>query len=198
MTTSQQVEAFGAELVHKAGTWLIVTAIGFMLLGIAAIVQPFVAGVAIALLVGWLLIAGGITHIISVFRRDDGGAIWHIALGLVYICGGGYFVTHPLMALGGLTLLLAVMLFVEAGVDLVAYAAQRSEAGAVWLLVNAVVTALLGILIAMQWPSASVWAIGTLVGINLLATGFSRLMLGTTARTAARTIESTLERRTAA
>ncbi|HXD19890.1 MAG TPA: DUF308 domain-containing protein [Vicinamibacterales bacterium] len=183
MTTPQQIEAFGAELVHKAGTPLIVTAVIFMVLGIGAIVEPLVAGLAVTLLVGWLLMAGGITHIASVFRRDDGGMVWHIALGLVYICGGWYFVTHPVIALGGLTLLLAMMLFVEAGVDLVAYSAQRREAGAAWLLVNAVVTTLLGILIAMQWPSVSAWAIGTLVGINLLTTGFSRLMLGTAART---------------
>ena len=183
MTTPQQIETFGAELVRKAGTWLVVTAVIFMALGIAAIVEPLVAGLAIALLVGWLLMAAGITHVLSVFRRDGGGTIWHIALGLFYVCGGWYFVTHPVIALGALTLLLAMMLFVEAGVDLVAYSAQRLEAGAAWLLVNATVTAVLGILIAMRWPSTSAWAIGTLVGINLLTTGISRLMLGTAART---------------
>jgi len=186
MTTPQQVETFGAQIVRKAGTWLIVTAVTFMVLGIAAIVEPFVAGLTIALLVGWLLIAGGITHVLSVVRRDGGGTIWHIALGLFYIAGGWYFVTHPVIALGALTLLLAMMLFVEAGVDLVAYSAQRQESGAGWLLVNATVTAILGILIAMRWPSTSVWAIGTIVGINLLTTGISRLMLGMAARTVER------------
>jgi len=54
------------------------------------------------------------------------------------------------------------------------------------VLVNATVTAILGILIAMGWPSTSVWAIGTIVGINLLTTGMSRLMLGTSMRTVER------------
>jgi uncharacterized membrane protein HdeD (DUF308 family) len=79
---------------------------------------------------------------------------------------------------------------VEAGVDLVAYSAQRQESGAGWLLVNATVTAILGILIAARWPSTSVWAIGTIVGVNLLTTGISRLMLGTTARTVERRMKA--------
>lgn len=186
MTASQQIETLGERVARDAGAWLIGTAVIFMLLGIAAIVEPFVAGLAVSVLVGWLLIAAGVTHMVSVFRRDGGGTIWHIALGLVYICGGGYFLTQPVLGLAALTLLLAFMLFVEAGVDLVAYSAQRREAGAGWLLANAIVTAVLGTLIAMQWPSTSVWAIGTIVGINLLTTGFSRLMLGTAARTVER------------
>ena len=183
MTASHPTEMFGSRLLRNAGAWLIGTAVIFILLGIAAIVEPFVAGLAVSVLVGWLLVAGGITHIVSVFRRDGGGMTWHIAVGLAYICGGIYFVTHPLMALSALTLILAMLLFVEAGVDLVAYSAQRREQGAAWLLVNAAVTWLLGILIAMRWPSTSVWAIGTIVGVNLVTTGFSRLMLGTAACT---------------
>jgi len=187
MTPSQHVETLGERVARDADAWLIGTAVIFILLGIAAIVEPFVAGLALSLLVGWLLIAGGITHIVSVFRNDGGGTIWHIAVGLAYIVGGGYFLAQPALGLAALTLLLAILLFVEAGVDLVAYSAQRRrEAGAGWLVVNAIVTAILGTLIAMHWPSTSVWAIGTLVGINLLTTGISRLMLGTAARTVER------------
>jgi len=185
MTASHRIDTFGERIVHHAGIWLIVTALLFILLGIAAVVEPLVAGLAVSVLVGSLMIAGGIPHIISVVRRDDGGGVWHVTLGLVYMSGGVYFLSHPLIALEALTLLLAMLLFVETGVDLVAYSAQRSEPGAVWLLVNACVTALLGTLIAMHWPSMSVWAVGTLVGINLLTTGFSRLMLGTAARSVA-------------
>ena len=186
MTASDHTAPFGARLMRNAGAWLIGTALVFIALGIAAIVEPFVAGLAMSLLVGWLLVAAGITHVLSVFRRDDGGTIWHLAVGLFYVCGGWYFLSNPVIALGALTLLLAMMLFVEAGVDLVAYSAQREEPGAAWLLVNATVTAILGILIAMGWPSTSVWAIGTIVGINLLTTGISRLMLGTSMRTVER------------
>jgi len=182
MTGSDRIHTFADRIAHDAGVWLIATAVLFILLGIFAIVEPFVAGLAVTALVGSLLIAGGITHIISVVRRDDGGVVWHVALGLFYIAGGVYFLSHPVIALGALTLLLAMVLFVEAGVDLVAYSAQRREPGAIWLLVNAFVTALLGTLIAMHWPAMTTWAVGTLLGINLLTTGFSRLMLGSAVR----------------
>lgn len=55
---------------------------------------------------------------------------------------------------------------------------------------NAFVTAILGTLIAMHWPAMSAWAVGTLVGINLLTTGFSRLMLGSAARSVAREVRT--------
>ena len=185
MTPPDRIDTFGSRFAHDAGVWLIVTACLFILLGLFAVIEPIVAGLAISLLVGWLLIAGGATHIISIFRRDDGGAVWHLALGLVYISGGVYFLSHPVIALEALTLLLAMLLFVETGIDLVAYSAQRREPGAVWLLVNAFVTALLGTLIAMHWPSITVWVIGTMLGLNMLTTGFSRLMLGLAARNVA-------------
>jgi uncharacterized membrane protein HdeD (DUF308 family) len=169
-------------VIRGHGNLLIITAVAFMVLGIIAIIEPFVAGLAVTMLVGSLLMVAGLTHIISVLRRDDAGVVWHVALGLVYASAGVYFLSNPVMALGALTLLLAMMLFVEAGIDMVAYSAQRREAGALWLLVNAFVTTVLGILIAMHWPALSVWAIGTLVGLNLLSTGISRLMLGTAVR----------------
>ena len=185
MTPPDRIETFSSRFAHDAGIWLIVTACLFLLLGVFAVVEPFVAGLAVTLLVGFLLIAGGATHIVSIFHRDDGGAVWHLALGLVYIAGGMYFLSQPVIALEALTLLLAMLLFVEAGIDLVAYSAQRREPGAVWLLVNAFVTALLGTLIAMHWPSLTVWVIGTMLGLNLLTTGVSRLMLGMAARNVA-------------
>jgi uncharacterized membrane protein HdeD (DUF308 family) len=132
---------------------------------------------------GWVLIFGGVAHLISAF--SGGGAtrvIWQVLIGIVYIVGGFYFLTHPLLALGTLTLLLGVMILMEAVFELIAYFRARGERGSGWLLVNALITLLLGGLIWLQWPSSSGWAIGTLVGVNLLMTGISRLMFGLAAR----------------
>jgi uncharacterized membrane protein HdeD (DUF308 family) len=185
MTSPVRIDRFASRFARDMRGWLMFTACLFVLLGIYAIIAPVNAGLALTLLVGWLLIAAGATHIISIFRRDDGGAVWHLALGLVYIAGGVYFLSHPIIALEALTFLLAILFFVEAGIDLVAYSAQRREPGAVWLLVNAFVTALLGTLIAAHWPSMTEWVIGTMFGLNLVVTGVSRLMLGMAARNVA-------------
>jgi uncharacterized membrane protein HdeD (DUF308 family) len=108
--------------------------------------------------------------------------IWHILLAVLYLFGGIYFVSHPLLGLGTLTLFLALILLVEGVVWIVAYFQIRTEGKSVWLLLNGVITLVLGLMIWAGWPSSSVWAIGTLIGVNLLATGMSLIFVGTTIR----------------
>ena len=189
MATSNRLETFGEPmpLVRTAGKWFIVTAVAFIVLGTMAILAPFVTGLAITALVGWLLVVGGIMHLANAFRSEGiGRVLWQVIVGLFYIAAGIYFLAHPLIALGTLTLFLAGVLLVEAAMSIAAWYSTRHEKGSGWLLVNAAVTALLAAVIWVQWPSISIWAIGTLVGINLLTNGFSRLMLGAAARDAGR------------
>ncbi|HET9832699.1 MAG TPA: DUF308 domain-containing protein [Vicinamibacterales bacterium] len=185
MTTSNPSETFNEPmpLVHKAGTWFIVTAIAFIVLGTMAIFAPFVAGLAVTTIVGWLLLVGGVMHIVNAFRSGSvSRAVWQSLVGLFYLFVGVYFLTHPLIALTSLTLLLAFVLFFEAIMEVTAWWATRHVEGSGWLIVNALASTVLGVLIWMNWPSATVWVIGTLVGIKLMISGFSRLMLGTSAR----------------
>jgi uncharacterized membrane protein HdeD (DUF308 family) len=159
------------------GKWFTATAVLFIILGIMAIAEPMVAGLAVAILTGWLFLLAGGVHVAEAFGGGLGRALWQLVLGAVYIIGGLYLITHPLLALGTLTLLLAAMLLAEAILRAVAYFQTRADERSPWTLVNAVVTFLLGGMIWRQWPSSSVWAIGTLVGINLLMGGTSGLML---------------------
>lgn len=171
------------KLAKKATRWFIFIAVLFIVLGLFAIIEPFTAGLGVTLLVGWLLVIGAVAHFINAFK--GGGAkhfILQVLVGLIYLIGGGYFLTHTIMGVSTLTLLLASVILVEGIFELIAYFRLRSSGGAGWLLINAVVTLLLGGLIWFHWPSSSVWAIGTLVGVNLLMTGISRLMLGMAAR----------------
>jgi uncharacterized membrane protein HdeD (DUF308 family) len=172
-----------ATIIKKASGWFIAVAVAFIILGIFAIAEPAIAGLAVAILVGWLLILAGVAHLSTAFSGGGAGrVIWQVILGIIYVLGGVYFLTHPLLGLGTLTLLLAVIILAEAALEFVAYFGARRESGSVWLLINGLITLLLGGLIWVHWPSSSVWAIGTLVGVNLLMTGFSRLMLGMAAR----------------
>ena len=97
-----------SSLIKKASGWLIAIGVLFVVLGLSAIAEPLIAGLAIAFLVGWLLIIGGAMHFVAAF---GGGGIWRvivqILIGIVYVLGGVYFLTHPLLGLGTLTLLLA-------------------------------------------------------------------------------------------
>jgi uncharacterized membrane protein HdeD (DUF308 family) len=159
----------------------------FVILGVLAIIEPTVAGLAVAILAGWLCLFAGVAHAVSAFGGGSAGrVIWQLLVGVVYILGGMYLLTHPLLGLGTLTLLLAVILLAEAVLEVVGFFATRAESGSGWRLVNAAVTLLLGLMIWRNWPSSSTWAIGTLIGVNLMITGFSRLMLGSAMRGIAR------------
>ena len=185
MATANPTEGLrgAGKIVKKASGLFIGMAVVFILLGILAIIEPGVAGLAVTILVGWLLIFGGGAHLVAAFSGGGAGrVIWQVLIGIVYIVGGFYFLMHPFLGLGTLTLMLAVIIVMAAVFEAIAYFRSRGEGGSGWLLVNALVTLLLGGLIWFHWPSSSVWAIGTLVGVNLLMTGISRLMLGLAAR----------------
>jgi len=169
----------GGMFIKKASGWFIALAVVFILLGILAIIEPGVAGLAVTILAGWLLIFGGVAHLVATFSGGGvGRVIWQSLIGLVYIVGGFYFVTHPLLGLGSLTLLLAGVLLAEAVFEMIAYFRTRRAHGSGWLLVNAFFALILSGLIWTGWPSSSVWAIGTLLGVKLLMTGASRLAFG--------------------
>jgi uncharacterized membrane protein HdeD (DUF308 family) len=180
--TTQGLPSPGA-LVKKATGWFIAIAVLFIFLGIFAIAEPFAAGLGVTLLVGWLLVIGAAAHFIAAFK--GGGAkhvILQVLVAIVYLIGGLYFLTHTIMGVSTLTLLLSGVILAEGVLEIVAYIRLKSMVGAGWLLMNGIVTLVLGGLIWFHWPSSSVWAIGTLVGVNLLMTGISRLMVGLAAR----------------
>lgn len=181
MTASSASEKMsaGGMIVKKSSTWFMVTALIFMLSGVFAIVEPGVAGLAVTMLVGWVLMFGGVAHLIGAFSGGGAGrVIWQVLIGFAYIVSGIYFVTHPLLGLGSLTLLLMGVILVEAVFEAMAYFRVHNAHGSSWLLMNALIAFLLSGLIWTGWPSSSIWAIGTLVGVKLLMTGASHLAFG--------------------
>jgi uncharacterized membrane protein HdeD (DUF308 family) len=122
-----------------------VAAILFVVLGVCAIIEPAVAGLAAALLIGWLLIFGGISHFLSAF--EGGGAkrvIFQVLAGVLFVVGGYYFVTHPLLALGTLTLLLAALILAAGVCEIITYLRLRGEQASGWMLFNGIVALILG------------------------------------------------------
>ena len=79
-------------VIKKASGWIIATAVVFMLLGIFSIIEPGIAGLAVAILVGWVLIFGGVAHLVAMFSGGGvGRVIWQALIGFVYVVGGFYF-----------------------------------------------------------------------------------------------------------
>lgn len=161
--------------------WYIVAAVLFIIIGLFAIIEPAVAGLGVAILAGWLLVFGGIAHFVGAFH--GGGAkrvTYQILAGIVLLLGGLYMLVNPLLALSTLTLLLAAVILVAGIFEIIGYFQIEQASG--WLLFNGIAAVVVGVLIWIHWPSSSVWAIGTLVGIYLLVTGVTRLMMGIAGR----------------
>lgn len=170
-------------LQKKATGWAVAVSVLLIILGIVAIALPFVAGIAVTSIVGWMLIFGGITHIVAAFHaRGAGAVLWELLVGLVYLVGGGYMLFHPLLGIATLTLFLAAVFLAEGVFELVAYFNIRGMKNAGWMLFDGIVTILLAGLIWFHWPSSSVWAIGTIVGISLLMSGLKWLMISLASR----------------
>ena len=171
-----------AETDHHAG-WSGLWSGLMIAAGIMAIAVPWVAGVAITALVGWLLILSGILHLAFAWRGAHGAAVaWEALLGILYGLTGFYVLLNPIAGLASLTLVVSAYLVFEGLLELVLFFMLRSVAGAVWLFVDALVTLVLAILIAVTWPSSAGWVVGTLVGISMLFSGITRLMLGRATR----------------
>lgn len=151
--------------------------------GILAIVIPPAAGIAVAILVAWLLVFSGGAHLVFAWHtRTTGGFIWELLLGILYILVGAYLLSHPVAGLASLTLALAIYLFAEGILELILSLRLRAMPGWGWLLFDGVITLILAVMIWRTWPSSTEWVIGTLVGISMLFSGITRLMLSLAAR----------------
>jgi len=166
-----------------ARTWSIVFSVILILAGVAAIAAPFVAGVAVTAIVGWLLVLGGLMHVAFAWRAaTTGSVVGQVLLGILYGAIGFYLIARPLVGLASLTLALAAYLTIEAVIEFVLSFELRRVGGGGWLLFDAIVTAVLAALIWSTWPSSAVWMIGTIVGVSILFSGVTRLMLGSASR----------------
>ena len=170
--------------------WSIVVSVLMIVAGFLAIVVPPASGIAVTLLVGWLLIFSGAAHLAYASRRHHrGGLWWGLLLGILYIATGGCILAQPVIGLESLTLVLAAYLFVESVLEFVLAFFLRPLKGSGWLLLDGIITLILAIMILRTWPSSALWVIGTLVGISIAFSGVARLMLSLAVRRGANDLQ---------
>jgi uncharacterized membrane protein HdeD (DUF308 family) len=166
--------------LSTVGSRLRLMAILLIVLGILALLCPLTTGVAIAYLVGGLIVVAGIVRLLHAFQSGSvGEGVFAFIIGLVMVIGGVLMLLHPVMNLMALTLLMAIYFFVEGFFTLVGGVRMAGKPGWGFVIFNGVVTLLLGLLIWWEWPLSGAWALGVLVGIHLLLTGVQLLAVGT-------------------
>ena len=182
-----------AGIVRQASTLSILWGVSLIILGMLAVGSPFLAAVAVNALVAWLIVLAGVVHLTVAFHtREAGSLIWRLLVGLAYVFFGVYLVVHPALGVASLTLVLASLFLIEGILNIALFFQVRSVQGSSWLLLDGIITLLLGLMIYLQWPSSSAWAIGTLVGVSMIISGVTRVMLSLAVRKAADTVSSKL------
>jgi uncharacterized membrane protein HdeD (DUF308 family) len=164
--------------LRHCSAWFLGLGIVLMVVGAMAVGAAFIATLATVLVFGCLLLGGGIVQVVNAFlARSWRGFFLHILAGTLNLVVGLLMIDYPLQAAEGLTLLLACS-FLVGGVVRIVYSLAERFAGSGWVLVNGIITLLLGVAIWRHWPESSWVVIGLFVGIDLMFSGWSWVMLG--------------------
>jgi uncharacterized membrane protein HdeD (DUF308 family) len=159
-------------------TWFIIFGILLIALGVLAIAFPFATTIAAKVFLGWLFLIGGIIQVIHAFSTRGWSEFFlDLLMGILYLVAGGWLAFFPLTGIVTLTIFLAAMFVVQGVIEIAMAFRIRPLDGWGWMLVAGIVALLAGILILFGLPSSATWAIGLLVGINLLMTGWAYLLL---------------------
>jgi uncharacterized membrane protein HdeD (DUF308 family) len=178
------------EEVKKRSAWSIFMGIVTVALGCFLIIYPLATAAITTVLLGWALIFVGLAQFVfALYSQTVGNFFLKVLLSLLYGICGIALAFFPIAGMAALTGVLGTLLLIQAGL-LIATAFQlRPVDGWGWFLFDAATNLLLGILILAQWPSSSLWAIGTLVGVSVLMSGISRIMIATKIRSGAANVE---------
>lgn len=165
-----------ASLAKGAVEWSVVLSIAMILAGMVGIIVPAIAGITVTVLAGWLLIFSGMAHFVFGWeRRTTGVLAWELLVGILYVLVGCYLLFHLAAALAALTVVLGIYLCAEAILEFVLAFRVWPLPGSGWLAVDGLITLVLAFLIWKAWSAP--WVIGALVGISMLVSGISRLVL---------------------
>jgi uncharacterized membrane protein HdeD (DUF308 family) len=181
----QQLQSALAQTVREHWKLFLVEGIVLVVLGILAILVPMAAGIAITIILGWLFLVSGVVGLVTTFwARHAPGFWWALVSAVLATAAGIVLLLWPVKGVVSLTLLLIVFFVIE-GVASIMYAFEHkkdlsSRWG--WMLVSGIIDLVLAAMIYAGLPSTAEWALGLLVGINMLFGGTSLIAMALHAR----------------
>jgi uncharacterized membrane protein HdeD (DUF308 family) len=136
----------------------------------------------LAIGIGVVFIAVGIFRWIQVFRTRALGNTTRMLLrlieGVLYVIAGIWLLVSPVQGTAALTLVAGWLFLAEGILELVTAMTNRNLPNLGWIVLDGILTILLGIIILAGWPASSLWVLGTLIGVSLIFSGWSAVMLG--------------------
>jgi uncharacterized membrane protein HdeD (DUF308 family) len=179
------VQTAVAASLHLHWRAFLIEGIVLVVLGIFAVVVPAVATIAVEVFVGWVLLLSGVVGLISTFRmRSAPGFGWSLLSAVIAVAAGAILLAWPLSGVLSLTLILTAFLTLEGVASIMISLTHRHGFSARWalLLVSGLVDLILAAMIFLGLPGTAAWAIGLLVGINLVFGGSTLISMALQAR----------------
>ena len=144
-----------------------IAAVLLVIAAIAAILLPFVSATLLTIGIGGIAFAAGIGQFLRLGEESNSqGKLFRVLSALLYIGGSIFILIDPIDSEVSLTLFAGILLLVEGVMELASGASASGPAGGL-SLVDGIVTSLIGVLLVLEWPSDSLWALGTLFGVAL-------------------------------
>jgi uncharacterized membrane protein HdeD (DUF308 family) len=156
--------------------WIVATGIAMLLFGTAAVIYEFTATIASVIVVGWLLLFAGIMQIVNAFQvRTWSGFFLYLLDGIIRATVGVLVLAYPQAGAEAITLVLAFF-FVTGGLFKTFGSMYLKFPSWGWSVASGLISVVLGVALAYQWPAVSMWFIGFAVGIDLIIYGWTLLM----------------------
>jgi uncharacterized membrane protein HdeD (DUF308 family) len=183
---SAEIRSAVAAAIHRHWGLFLFEGIVLIVLGTLAVLIPAVASVAATIVFGWILLLSGIMGLIATFRaRGSPGFGWSLLSAILGIAAGVILLATPLQGALSLTAVLIAFLIIE-GVATVLFALEHRKGASgrwIWLLASGILDIALGGILLAGLPGTAVWALGLLVGINMIFGGWSLVWMALHART---------------
>jgi uncharacterized membrane protein HdeD (DUF308 family) len=188
MTAASDVQQVGERLgtaVRDHWVLFLCEGIALLILGSLAILAPVIASVAATVFFAWILLASGIIGLVATIRaRRAPGFWWSLLSALLGIIAGAVLFGWPVQGTLSLTAVLIAFLLVEGALTIMYALEHRSRPSGRWgwMLASGILDVLLGILLLAGLPGTALWALGLLIGINMLFGGWALVFMALHAR----------------
>ena len=151
-----------------------IAAVLLILGAVAAILLPFISATLLTLALGGIAFSAGVSQLLRLERGNAQGKLFRMLSALLYIGGAIFILIDPIEGEISLTLFAGVVVLFEGIMELAAGATSKGPMAGLVVL-DGLLSAGIGLLLVLEWPSDSVWALGTLFGITLLSSAFKLL-----------------------
>jgi uncharacterized membrane protein HdeD (DUF308 family) len=181
MTSTSSTHSLGSGLSSLSSRWGWAVALGIALIlcGVVALLSLVVATAVAVIWIGVMMITAGVVEIAHGYKMKGWGrsVLWMIT-GALYIIGGFFAVVDPIPASIILTLILAIALIIIGCLRTWMGFQLRGEGHKGWVILSGVLTLLFGLIILIHWPFSGLYALGIILGVDLIQTGAGWLHLG--------------------